>query len=342
MCDEKIEVSVWCLAFNHEKYIRKTLDGFVSQKTNFKFEVLVHDDASTDKTAQIIKEYATRYPDLIKPILQKENQYSLGINAFLEYFIPSASGEYYAFCEGDDYWTDEYKLQKQFDIMTKHSNVVLCVHKVPCINEDGTSNSAVYPPLKLNLNEDTKLSQQEFAELMYIKAGYCFHTSSYFMRKSIIEQVHYRKLKKKMNGDECMLKMSLKNGEVYYIDDAMSRRRLFSIGNWNNRFNAFDEEKKVAHYLNRVDAEVLFDEITKKKYHDILVLWCFDYLLSLRLRFKNNKLIKGRLIQFKQTNINEYRNNLNLRIRYFLIQNFTCFYKFLYQIKKGKNNETKS
>lgn len=73
---EEIMVSVYCLAYNHEKYIKDCLEGFVKQKTNFKYEVIVHDDASTDNTANIIKEYADKYPDIIKPILQKENQYS--------------------------------------------------------------------------------------------------------------------------------------------------------------------------------------------------------------------------------------------------------------------------
>lgn len=73
---EDIKVSILCAAYNHEKYIRQTLDGFVKQKTNFKYEVIIHDDASTDKTAQIIREYQAEYPDIIKPILQTENQFS--------------------------------------------------------------------------------------------------------------------------------------------------------------------------------------------------------------------------------------------------------------------------
>ena len=102
-------VSVICLAYNHEKYIRKTLEGFVAQKTNFSVEYIVHDDASTDSTASIIQEFEEKYPDLIKPIYQKENQYSKGV-AITRNLQMQVQGKYIAFCEGDDYWIDEYKL----------------------------------------------------------------------------------------------------------------------------------------------------------------------------------------------------------------------------------------
>ena len=106
-------VSVICLAYNHGKYVRETLEGFVSQKTDFPFEVIVHDDASTDNTADIIREYEKKYPDIIKPIYQVQNQYSQKVDIYKEFELPRMSGKYVAFCEGDDYWSDPYKLQKQ-------------------------------------------------------------------------------------------------------------------------------------------------------------------------------------------------------------------------------------
>ena len=112
---DEIMVSICCLTYNHEPYIRDCLEGFVNQKTNFKFEVIIHDDASTDKTADIIREYESKYPDIIKPIYQTENQYSQGIKFGKKYIYPKMRGKYVAFCEGDDYWCDNNKLQKQFD-----------------------------------------------------------------------------------------------------------------------------------------------------------------------------------------------------------------------------------
>lgn len=110
-------VSICCLAYNHEPYIRQCIEGFLMQKTSFVIEVLIHDDASTDKTADIIREYELKFPDLIKPIYQSENQYSKGIGVTRVYQFSRARGKYIAMCEGDDYWTDPYKLQKQVDFL---------------------------------------------------------------------------------------------------------------------------------------------------------------------------------------------------------------------------------
>ena len=94
---------------------------YIKQKTNFQWELLIHDDASTDRTAEIIREYAKRYPDRIFPILQTENQYSQGLTNISGTFnFPRARGKYIAMCEGDDYWTDETRLQRQVDFMEVH------------------------------------------------------------------------------------------------------------------------------------------------------------------------------------------------------------------------------
>lgn len=119
--NNSIIVTVCCLTYNHEKFVKQCLEGFIMQKTDFHFEVLVHDDASTDKTQDIIREYERNYPEIIKPILQKENQYSKGNRAILATFCyPQAKGKYIAICEGDDYWIDPYKLQKQVDFLQSH------------------------------------------------------------------------------------------------------------------------------------------------------------------------------------------------------------------------------
>jgi glycosyltransferase involved in cell wall biosynthesis len=112
-----ILVSISCLVYNQVKFVRQTLDGFVSQKTNFRFEVLVNDDCSTDGTTDIIREYEKNYPDIIKPIYHKENQYSKGIPVSYSNNFNRVKGKYIALCEGDDYWIDPYKLQSQVDFL---------------------------------------------------------------------------------------------------------------------------------------------------------------------------------------------------------------------------------
>lgn len=126
MKDQEIFVSIKCAVYNHEQYIRQCLEGFVMQKTNFRFEAIVHDDASTDGSAAIIREYAEKYPDIIKPIYEIENQYSKRDGSLTRVMNAACKGKYIAVCEGDDYWIDPLKLQKQFDFMETHSDYILC------------------------------------------------------------------------------------------------------------------------------------------------------------------------------------------------------------------------
>ncbi len=111
-------VIVRSLVYNHEPYLRQCLDGFVTQKTNFKFEVQVHDDASTDRSKEIILEYAAKFPEIIKPYIEEENQYSKGNNGVWKW--GELNSKYIALCEGDDYWIDPLKLQKQVNYMENH------------------------------------------------------------------------------------------------------------------------------------------------------------------------------------------------------------------------------
>ena len=122
---EKVKVVIRCIAYNHEQYIAQALDGFVMQQTNFKFVVVVHDDASTDRTPEILKEYAVRFPNIIKPILESENLYSKhdgSLRKIMHEACLQYGPVYIALCEGDDYWTDPYKLQKQVDFLDNHLN----------------------------------------------------------------------------------------------------------------------------------------------------------------------------------------------------------------------------
>ena len=122
-------VTIICLAYNHEAYIRDALEGFVSQQTDFPFEVLVHDDASTDGTADIIREYAARYPDIIRPVFQTVNRHSQGVCIAREFLFPMVRGRYVALCEGDDYWTDPLKLSKQVAALEAHPELDICAHR---------------------------------------------------------------------------------------------------------------------------------------------------------------------------------------------------------------------
>ncbi|XKE44005.1 glycosyltransferase family 2 protein [Halomonas organivorans] len=129
-------VSILCITYNHAHYIEKTMSSFLAQVTRFSFEVLIHDDASTDGTSDIITKYHENYPNIIKPIIQKENQYTKG-NMIYDELKRRARGKYIAFCEGDDYWTDINKLQIQHDFLESHPDISVSGHDSYTATPDG-------------------------------------------------------------------------------------------------------------------------------------------------------------------------------------------------------------
>ncbi|MBQ7222335.1 MAG: glycosyltransferase [Bacteroidales bacterium] len=132
-----VVVTIICLTYNHEKWIGDALEGFIRQEAPFDYEVLVHDDASDDRTPQIIAEYAEKYPDVIIPFYEKENQMSKGVVISKEILYPHIRGKYVALCEGDDCWTDPDKLKKQVEAMENHPDVDICAHTVLRIGRKG-------------------------------------------------------------------------------------------------------------------------------------------------------------------------------------------------------------
>ena len=123
-------VAVWCITYNQKDFIKDALNGFIMQKTNFPFVVIVHDDKSTDGTTDIILEYAQKYPEIIIPVIETENQWSKGglkhiVNIMNSHY---RIGKYIAFCEGDDYWTSPNKLQTQIDFLESHPEYSMCFH----------------------------------------------------------------------------------------------------------------------------------------------------------------------------------------------------------------------
>lgn len=249
----EIMVSIICNAYNHERYIRDALEGFVMQKTDFAYEVLIHDDASTDKTADIIREYEAKYPDIIKPIYQTENQYSKGVYITMVHQHPRAQGKYIAFCEGDDYWTDPCKLQKQVDAMEQHPDIDMCAHGAVRVRADNGHIIDYVRPSK----KDTILSPQD---VILGKGGYIAHASLLY-RKSLYDTVPKFV---KMSGLDYFIHIngSLRGG-LLFLSDCMSTYRWMAVGSWNSSMSAnadrlFAHRKFVASTLDILDAETDF------------------------------------------------------------------------------------
>lgn len=178
------EVSVYCLTYNHGKTIRRALEGMVRQKTDFDFEVIVHDDASTDGTAAVIRKYAAKYPEIIRPVYQTQNQWSQGISIVETQIRPRVRGKYIAICEGDDYWTDSRKLQKQYDYMEAHPECTLCFTNAVIRNDEEGTRRTFIPYTKRDARqfdpdkEDYDLD--DFHRLTFIPtASFFFRTECY-------------------------------------------------------------------------------------------------------------------------------------------------------------------
>ena len=156
-------VAIHCLVYNHEPYLRDCFEGFVMQQTNFPFVAIVHDDASTDNSAAIIREYEAKYPHIFKPIYEKENLYQKGgfilINEVMNTAIEATGAKYVAKCEGDDYWTDPLKLKKQVDFMEANPEYSVCFHDCTVYN---TWSEEYVKRTKLCDNEDFDITVDDF------------------------------------------------------------------------------------------------------------------------------------------------------------------------------------
>lgn len=219
---KKPKVSICCLSYNHAKFIRDALDGFVMQETEFPYEILIHDDASTDGTQDILREYQGKYPEKIKLYLEKENQFSKGKN-ISEILYPYAEGEYIALCEGDDFWTDRSKLQRQVEYLDFHPFHSACFHKAGIISEEGFDHR-----LYEHLQEKDYGSNQ-------LVLQWTIPTASFMFRRRYCTKIP--KDARFMYDDIVNFLTMAENGKIHCMDRVMSmyRRHAESIIGRQNR-----------------------------------------------------------------------------------------------------------
>lgn len=253
-----VKVSVICLAYNHEKYIGECLDSIVNQMTTFKFEVVINDDASTDNTANIIRAYEERYPEKIKALYQKDNQYSKGVAIIEEKMLEHANGKYVAFCECDDKWTDLHKLQRQYEYMEHHPECSMCVHNTVIHNLNETQKDVNFN----SWNKEHVLTQKE------VFMDWKVHTSAYFVRK----EDAYRPLefRKYWFGDYVRLTLAYTEGNVVSLPYIMSQ---YNYGVSTGALHAVDYSKlqeRRTHVLSRNEYLEKLNKYTKKKFNKII------------------------------------------------------------------------
>ena len=223
MSETNCMVSILCTAYNHEEYIRQTLESFVMQKTNFPFEVLVNDDCSTDGTAAIIREMEAKYPHIIRAFYQEKNLFSQGVDIKVEVFLPNARGKYMAYCEGDDYWPDLEKLQLQFDFMEAHPEYSACVHNTMLHYCAGDQPDRL---LLRNRSGDEDVRIEDVAK----GVSYAFHTSSLFARSDLFSHPPaFADISNEAGFDDHPVALGLLfEGPIRYLDRCMSVYRINS------------------------------------------------------------------------------------------------------------------
>ena len=231
MEDSGLKVTIQCTVYNHESFLRQCMDGFVMQKTNFRFEAIVHDDASTDGSAAIIREYAEKYPEIIKPIFEKENLYSKRDGSLRRVMYANTHGKYVAICEGDDYWTDPYKLQKQVDFLESHPGYVMCSHRWReyMQTEDAFSEIAEFPESGVEYDLNTLVHGKWFFQPLTVVYRRDALDLDRFTYKYAIDVVLFYEL--------------LKQGKGYCLPDVMAVYRIHSGGVWSKI--ALDRQRKM-------------------------------------------------------------------------------------------------
>ena len=256
-------VSISCITYNHENYIRETLDSMLMQKTNFKYEILIHDDASTDTTAEIIKEYKRKYPDIIKPILQVENQYSKGIKVG-ELNRKRALGRYIAICEGDDYWTDENKLQKQVDYMEANPECTFCFHNAIVVDQAKNKKTRNVIPWMPENRKFFQAKSKNYTSGELQLLGF-IPTASFMFPKYVLDNPPKWFLDAPV-GDNAIKLLASSKGYAYYIDDVMCIYRFNVPNSATTKWKVENNEASIRRCERFIQMLERFNQYTNHKY----------------------------------------------------------------------------
>jgi glycosyltransferase involved in cell wall biosynthesis len=257
-------VSIVCFAFNHEKYIRQVLEGFVSQQTKYSFEIIVHDDASTDNTASIIREFQNKFPKLFKPIYQTVNQASQERGRVTKLVYKAAKGKYIALCEGDDYWTDPLKLQKQVDFLEANPDYVMTAGNTTVVTKNGST--------------DYHTDAYTFTFNDLLKTNILGTNTCTVVFKNILNQEKFNLFATTSVGDWLLWLLLLKEGKGYFFKDNFGCYNIHSGGAWSS----LTETQRVISYLDMHQYFLqIFPEYTNQiKLNKLAVLEDFKTLIT--------------------------------------------------------------
>lgn len=252
-------VSICCITYNHAAYLQQALQGFVTQRTNFPVEILIHDDASTDGTQELIRSFSEAHPGLMFPILRTENQYSRGVTNVSRFNFARVRGKYVAMCEGDDYWCDPEKLQRQVDYLEAHPDCMMTMHSARMESLGPSKAERFLRPLR----GDQALEASQLVDSP--AAG--FPMASLVFRASLIQKLPEYYINCPV-GDIPLELMAAEQGGAYYFDRPMSVYRVGVSGSWTARMKAGDYARKQRLYAEGMQATYrAFDRASGGRFH---------------------------------------------------------------------------
>ena len=317
--NNNILVSVIMVAFNHEKFIKKAIESVLNQQTNFNYEIIIHDDASTDETANIIRKYQSKYPEKIHSILATENKYSKGIKFTSKELIPMARGKYYAFIECDDYWTDMNKLQKQVDYLEQHSEVVAAAHRHNIIDENDNVLDSSLNGIQLDRCFNHK-DAFEFGEKL-------FHPNTVLIRTEIVKNEEYAKGTElcKLGSHSFLVYYLAMKGDIYVSSEIMSVwRKVVVVG--GNSYSSREITYPITYSIMQLEKVCNYRDFFNGFYDfsDKII----DYGLSayISLKFKKEENINKKDLKKKYRKLLNFKERIRVYFR-FLKFGFKRFFK---------------
>lgn len=317
--DSDIKVSVCCITFNQEKFLQQALDSILNQKTDFKFEILVHDDASTDDTATILDRYSSRYPEILKVVRPLKNQYSQGRKIF-PFLFERAKGKYIAICEGDDYWINDKKLQMQYDYIESNPDCTLLCHSAKFVDMNNKSIGGI------SLSEKNR----KFFLNEVLEKSIGFPTASYFFPTYLVQNIPEYFINAPVEDDPLQL-ICLSKGYAYYMNEFMSVYRKNVAGSWNERIKK-NPEKRLIHYTQKIKMYKEFNKFTCEKYNSSVEEAIAIEELNIVLTNQDYKLLRERKFQ---TYINRLPFKTKVRLKF--MEKFPKTYKLLRDIILSKS-----
>ena len=254
-------VSICCTTFNHVNYIASAIESFLAQEVEFSVEILIHDDASIDGTQSVLESYENRFSEKIKVIYQTENQYSKGLDPLVSVLFPMARGKYIAICDGDDYWTDPFKLKKQVEFLESNPDYVICGHDAYIFNETGVIRHSKLP--EVHKQDASSLQLQKNRDILTLSA--CFRN----VGVSVPEEYAYV-----LNGDTFLFSWLGTFGKYKYMGDIKpAAYRAHEGGVWSlldtkkKRANSMLTYYWLAQYYKRVGSnDVAFYHLSQAVY----------------------------------------------------------------------------